>query len=127
MPPTVPFDEIGIILSTLSIEYDVIFFSIVLAFNALGLYIADRELDKKEMLANPNGKGYVFEWSELVPYALASAVLTMAILSQSAVSFWFMLFLSWVMGMIFRPLLPVIMEAAMNKTKGIIEVMFGTR
>ena len=101
-----------------------IYFIIQVLMNLVGLYIGDFEEDKKERLTNPSGRGYVYEWKELIPYAIASAAFTMSIIEVSNISFWFSIFLAWVMGAIFRTVLPTILELASTKTKAVVQVMF---
>ncbi len=121
MTPTLPFDEVGIVLTTMTSGVQFLYFIIVVGLNLLGLYIQDKEIDKKSQ----NGKGYEYEWSELAPYALVSAIFTMAIFEIYAVQFWQAMVFAVLMGMIFRSILPEIVKLFAEKIKTIMQAMFG--
>ncbi len=121
MTPQLPFDEVGIVLTTMTTGVQFLYFIIVVGLNLLGLYIQDKEIDKKSQ----NGKGYELEWSELAPYAIVSAIFTMAIFEIYAIQFWQAMVFAVLMGMIFRTILPEIVKIFAEKIKAIMQAMFG--
>lgn len=131
--PTLPFDEVGIVMITMIESVSILYFTIIIILNLLGLYISDREFDKAEAKKNniPVGlitndiKGYQLEWNELIPYAFASAILTMSILEYSGTTFWASMTWAIVMGLCFRALLPEITKLVTIKIKSMFETVFG--
>lgn len=121
MIPTIPFSEIGIVLTTMTTGVQFLYFILVTGLTLLGLYIQDREIDKKQN----NEKGYEYEWSELAPYALVSAIFTMAIFEMMQVQFWQSMVFAVLMGMVFRSILPELVKVFAEKIKAVIEAMFG--
>lgn len=126
MAPTLPFDEVGIVLATMTSGIQFLYFLIVVGLSTLGLYISDREIDKKkEKEAVETAKPYEYEWSELVPYALVSAVFTMSILEIFGVQFWQSLLFAVLMGMIFRTVLPELTKGFAEKIRSIMQSALG--
>lgn len=118
--PTLSFSEVSLVLS----NYDMLayFLGVVVLF-FIGLLIRDHEEDIKNGIQHPDGV-YVYAWKWLALYAIAGAIFTMAVLEVSKVDLWFSLFLAWVMGAIFRTVLPMLLDLAAEKTKAILQVMF---
>lgn len=121
MTPQLPFDEFGIVLATMTTGVQFFYFLIITGLNLLGLYISDREIDKKQT----NGKTYEYEWSELAPYALVSAIFTMSILEMFDTPFWQAMVYAVLMGMIFRSILPELTKVFAEKIKSLISTIFG--
>jgi len=125
MVPTLPFDDLGIILTTMTTTVTFLYFLVIVSLNLLGLLIADMEADKK-VEQDPNiNKDYEYEWREVGLYAIASAVLTMALLESLSPPFWQSLFFAFLMGLVFRVILPEITKLAVGKIKALIQVLFG--
>ncbi len=121
MPPNLVFDEVGIVLTTMTTGVQFLYFILITGLNLLGLYLTDREIDKKQ----DNGKAYEYEWSELAPYALVSAIFTMAILEMTNTPFWQAMVLAILMGMVFRSVLPEMTKIFAEKIKTMMQAMFG--
>ena len=124
MTPQLAFDEIGIVLTTMTTGVQMIYFILVTALNLLGLYIQDMQIDKAKAQTD-TAKPYELEWKELAPYAIVSATFTMAIFEIYAIQFWQSMVFAILMGMIFRTILPEIVKIFAEKIKAIIEAMFG--
>jgi len=122
MTPQLPFDEIGIVLTTMTTGVQFLYFVLVTGLTLLGLYIQDREIDKKK---EGETKPYEYEWGELAPYALVSAIFTMAIFEIMQVQFWQSMVFAVLMGMVFRSILPELVKVFAEKIKAVIEAMFG--
>ena len=123
MPPQLPFEEVGLVLTTMTTGVQFLYFMLITGLNLLGLYISDREIDKKRA----NGKIYEYEWSELAPYALVSAIFTMSFLEMFNTPFWNSMVLAILMGMVFRSVLPEMTKIFADKIKDTMQVMFGKR
>ena len=121
MIPTLPFEEAGLVLATMTTGVQFLYFVIITGLNLLGLYISDREIDKKQV----NGKTYEYEWSELAPYALVSAIFTMSILEIFNALFWQSMVYAVLMGMVFRSILPELTKVFADKIKALIHTIFG--
>ena len=124
MTPQLPFEEIGIVLTTMTTGVQMIYFILVTALNLLGLYIQDMQIDKTKAQTD-TAKPYELEWKELAPYAIVSAIFTMAIFEIYAIQFWQAMVFAILMGMIFRTILPEIVKIFAEKIKAVIEAMFG--
>jgi len=124
MTPQLPFDEVGIVLTTMTTGVQMIYFILVTTLNLLGLYIQDMQIDK-EKAQTDTAKPYELEWKELAPYAIVSAIFTMAIFEIYAIQFWQSMVFAVLMGMIFRSILPEIVKIFAEKIKAVIEAMFG--
>jgi len=122
MTPTLLFDEVGIVLTTITTGVQFLYFILVTGLTLLGLYIQDREIDKKK---EGETKPYEYEWHELAPYALVSAIFTMAIFEMMNIQFWQSMVFAVLMGMIFRSILPELVKVFAEKIKAVIETMFG--
>ena len=126
MIPQLPFEEMGIVMATMTTGIQALYFILVILLNLLGLYIQDMEIDKAKAKETTNGdKPYELEWRELVPYAVVSAIFTMAIFEIYQVQFWQSMVFAILMGMIFRTILPEIVKIFAEKIKAVIEAMFG--
>lgn len=121
MIPQIPFDEVGLILTTMTSGVQFLYFILIVGLSSLGLYIQDKEIDKIQS----NKKGYEYEWNELVPYAIVSAIFTMAIFEMYAISFWYSMILAVLMGMTFRTTLPELVKIFAEKIKAIMNTIFG--
>jgi hypothetical protein len=100
-----------------------IYFMLVVLVNALGVILADREIDKKLAASKPEGE---YSYKEVfVILAPASAILTMAILEMAAIQFWASMALALFMGIGFRPLLPELANISQAKIKALLEALFG--
>lgn len=121
MTPQIPFDEVGIVLTTMTTGIQFLYFILITGLNLLGLYISDKEIDKKQT----NGKTYEYEWSELAPYALVSAIFTMSILEMFSIPFWQAMVYAVLMGMVFRSILPELTKVFADKIKSLINTIFG--
>jgi len=124
MTPQLAFDEVGIVLTTMTTGVQMIYFILVTALNLLGLYIQDMQIDKAKAQTD-TAKPYELEWKELAPYAIVSAIFTMAIFEMYAIQFWQAMVFAILMGMIFRSILPEIVKIFAEKIKAVIEAMFG--
>ena len=124
MTPQLPFDEVGIVLTTMTTGVQALYFILVTALNLLGLYIQDMQIDKAKAQTD-TARPYELEWKELAPYAIISAIFTMAIFEMYAIQFWQAMVFAILMGMIFRSILPEIVKIFAEKIKAVIEAMFG--
>jgi len=124
MTPQLAFDEVGIVLTTMTAGVQALYFIMVTALNLLGLYIQDMQIDKAKAQTD-TAKPYELEWKELAPYAIVSAIFTMAIFEIYAIQFWQAMVFAVLMGMIFRTILPELVKVFAEKIKAIIEAMFG--
>ncbi len=122
MIPQLPFEEMGIVLATMTTGIQALYFIAVMIVNALGVLVSDILIDKKLKATNPDGE---FSWREVGLLTLCSAIVTMAIISMYVQDFWNAMFTAWVMGLVFRPLLPEIAKLATEKIRLLIEAMFG--
>lgn len=122
MIPQLDFSEIGIVLATMSTGMQALYFFAVILVNAMGILVSDIVIDKKLKTTNPDGE---FSWREVALLTICSAIVTMAVISMYIQDFWNAMFMAWVMGLVFRPLLPEIAKLAMDKIKAMIEALFG--
>lgn len=122
MIPPIPFDEIGLVLATMSTGVQALYFFAVILVNALGVLVSDIIIDKKLKITNPDGE---FSWREVTLLTVCSAIVTMAVISMYVQDFWNAMFMAWVMGLVFRPLLPEIAKLATEKIKGLLTSLFG--
>lgn len=120
MPPTLAFDEIGIILATMTASIQMLYFVIITLVNGLGILVSDIIIDKKLNL--PDGE---FSWREVGLLAVASSIITMSIISIYAMTFWYSLFFALIFGLIFRPLLPELAKIAQEKITSVLQALFG--
>jgi hypothetical protein len=141
MIPTISFSEIGIVLTTMTTGVTAVYFMLVTILNLLGLYIQDMQIDKEKakkvaatsatMMTTGAGtvitgdKPYELEWKELAPYAVVSAIFTMAIFEIYQVQFWAAMVLAILMGMTFRAVLPKIVTLFAEKAEALITAVFG--
>lgn len=141
MIPALDFSEIGIVLATMTSGVQAIYFALVIVLNLLGLYIQDMQIDKakaKTVVANLTAsmtagaststigeKTYELEWRELAPYAIVSAIFTMALFEIYDVQFWAAMVFAVLMGMTFRAVLPKIVTLFAEKAEALITAIFG--
>jgi hypothetical protein len=142
MIPQIPFDEMGIVLATMTTGVTALYFALVAVLNLLGLYIQDMQIDKEKakkvaatattMMTTGAGtvitgdKPYELEWLELAPYAVVSAIFTMAIFEIYQVQFWAAMVMAILMGMTFRAVLPKIVTLFAEKAEALITAIFGS-
>ena len=101
-----------------------LYFAFVAILNLLGLYIQDMQIDKAKAKID-TAKPYELEWRELVPYAVVSAIFTMAIFEIYQVQFWQAMVFAVLMGMTFRAVLPKIVTLFAEKAEALITAIFG--
>lgn len=102
-----------------------LYFLVIVMVNMFGLYLSDHEIDKKTASENQSGKGYEYEWKDVIVMGISSAILTMGLLETFGVAFWMSLVFALLMGIAFRPLLPELAKLASCKIKRLLEVAFG--
>jgi hypothetical protein len=124
MIPTISFSEIGIVLTTMTTGITAVYFMLVAVLNLLGLYIQDMQIDRAKAKID-TVKPYELEWKELAPYAVVSAIFTMAIFEIYEVQFWAAMVLAILMGMTFRAVLPKIVTLFAEKAEALITAVFG--
>lgn len=90
--------------------------------NFLGVLVSDLIIDGRLKESNPDGE---LSWTEVMLIALSSTIVTMAVISQYETVIWISMSLAWMMGLVFRPLLPEITAVAKEKMRSIIEAIFG--
>ena len=126
MIPSLPFEEAAIVMTTMTTGVQTIYFMFVIILNLLGLYIQDMQIDKEKAKTTTNGdKPYELEWKELAPYAIVSAIFTMAIFEIYEVQFWHAMVFAVLMGMTFRAILPKIVTLFADKAQALIGAIFG--
>ena len=126
MIPQISFEEAAIVVTTMTSGMQTIYFIAVTALNLLGLYIQDMQIDKEKAKTAKNGdKPYELEWKELIPYAVVSAIFTMAIFEIYQVQFWQAMVFAVLIGMTFRAILPKIVTLFAEKAEALITAIFG--
>ena len=123
--PTLPFDEIGIVLTTMTTGVQFLYFILVIAVNVLGILVCDFLIDKR--MSTKDVQAWEYEWKELGLLSISSAIITMSLIEFYNLGFWNSMFFAWIMGVCFRPLLPEIAKISNEKIKFLINGLFGSK
>ena len=111
-------------MATMTTGIQALYFAFVAILNLLGLYIQDMQIDQVKAKIDTT-KPYELEWRELIPYAVVSAIFTMALFEIYQVQFWQAMVFAVLMGMTFRAVLPRIVTLFAEKAEALITAVFG--
>lgn len=100
----------------------------VLLMVLVGMYISDREADRKKIKETGDTKAYVLSWTDLGLYSILASVLALvsvgSLLNDFLTNFWLTMSIAGGMGLIFRSILPELQEIIATKTKAVIQAIF---
>lgn len=100
----------------------------VLAMVLIGMYISDKEADKKKQRETGDPEAYALSWTDLGLYSVLASIFALTsmgtLLSDFLTNFWLSMSIAGGMGLVFRPMLPKLQEIITIKTETVLQAIF---